>query len=138
MNSWTHWLLWADRERIRAMSENFRGEGARLDTDDVLIGLACLTGLALAGWALARYVAFRERARRVYSPRGLFDQLCQAHGLDRASCKALLRLAQQEQLEHPARLFLEPDRFDRPSAAIAESRDSYKQLQRRIFGEPGA
>ncbi len=135
MNNWTQGLLLADRQRMSALGENFRGESSQLSTNEWLLALAGLGLVLLALWGLARHIAQRGRARRLYSPRGLFDQLCQAHGLDRASAKMLWRLSQQEQLEHPARLFLEPERFDRLSDAISESRDAYKQLQRRIFGE---
>ena len=136
MNDWTSWLLWADRDKFRALGENFRGENARLDAHDVLLGLAVLTGVVVALWLLSQYVARREHARRTYSLRGLFNELCRAHNLDRAASKALWRLAQQEQLEHPARLFLEPERFDRESPLVAENREAYRKLQRQIFGEP--
>lgn len=137
MNDPLRWLLWADRGKLaRSMGENFRGENAQLDIADVWIGLAIVAVLAVALLLLSKYVARRERARRFYSPQGLFNQLCQAHGLDRSGCKALWRLARQEELEHPARLFLEPERFDRPSSVVDADREAYRQLRSRLFGEP--
>ena len=133
----TSWLLWADRGKLaRSMGENFRGENAQLDIVDVWIGLGVVTVLAVVVLVLSQYVARRERARRCYSPHGLFNQLCQAHGLDRSACKALWRLARQDELEHPARLFLEPERFDRPSAVVDADREAYRQLRGKLFGEP--
>lgn len=134
MNDWTSWLLWADREKFRYLGEGFRGEHAQLEAWDMLLGLICVLGGLLALWGLSKFVARRERAARVYSPDGLFRQLCKAHALDRASSRALMRLAVQEQLEHPARLFLEPERFDRSSPLVDGQRPLYQQLQRRIFG----
>jgi hypothetical protein len=135
----TRWLLWADRGKLaRSMGENFRGENAQLDITDVTIGLSILAVLAVVVLLLSRFMAKRELARQSYSPRDLFHQLCHAHSLDRAACKALLRLAQQEELEHPARLFLEPERFNRPGAATDAEGNVYRQLRNKLFGEPEA
>jgi hypothetical protein len=134
MNDLSGWLLWGDRGKLaRSMGENFRGENAQLDIVDVTIGLAIVTGLAMALLVLSKYVARRERARRTFSPRDLFKQLCQAHQLERSECKALWRLAQQDQLEHPARLFLEPERFDRPGTAVDADRETYRRLRSKLF-----
>jgi hypothetical protein len=139
MSDWTSWLLWADREKFRQMGEGFRGEHAKIEMSEVLIALACLTAVIIALWLLSVYLARRERFRRTYSPRGLFNDLCQAHGLDRTGRTALWRLAREQQLEHPARLFLEPERFDEPSAAADEQGQTYRQLKLKLFtGEPGA
>ena len=134
MSNWTRWHLLADREKFRYMGENFRGEQARVDTHDVLLALLCLAALVFALWLLSAYVARREKARRTYSPRGLFQRLCQAHGLDRASRKKLWQLAQQERLEHPAQLFLEPERFTKPSPLISRDAETYRALMRQLFG----
>ena len=128
MNDWNSWLLLADRDKFRHMGEGFRGEHAQVGTGEILIALACLCGLIAGLWALSRYVARREHSRRTNSPRGLFHELCQAHGLDRSGRSALWRLSRKQELEHPARLFLEPERFDRTG-------DPYRQLRSKLFGE---
>jgi hypothetical protein len=135
MNDWTSWLLWADRDKFRHMGEGFRGENAQVETSEILIALVCLAGLIIALWVLSSYVARRERSKRTYSPRGLFHQLCQAHGLDRAGRTALWRLSKKQQLEHPARLFLEPERFEEPSVGTGHEGETYRQLKLKLFAE---
>jgi hypothetical protein len=136
MNDPLRWLLWADRGKLaRSMGENFRGENAQLDIVDVWIGLAVVTAVAVVLLLVSKFVARRQSTKRSFSPPGLFNQLCQAHALDRAATKALWRLARQDELEHPARLFLEPERFDRPSPVIEADRETYRQLKSRLFGE---
>ncbi len=136
MNDWTSWLLWADRDlKFRHMGEGFRGEHAQVETGEILIALVCLAGLIVALCLLSRYVARRERSKRTYSPRGLFNELCQAHGVDRAGRTALWRLSKEQQLEHPARLFLEPERFEEASSTTGTDGETYRHLKLRLFGE---
>ena len=131
MNKLTSWLLWADRDKFHQMGDNFRGEHAQVDTNEILIALLCLSCVVIALWLLSQYVARRERSKRLYSPWRLFKELCQAHGLDRSHRQALKRLARQQQLEHPARLFLEPERFEQ--AASTQERELYLQLKSKLF-----
>jgi hypothetical protein len=135
MSNCTTWLLWAQQDKFRSLGANFRGEHARIDMSEIVIGLTCLTAAIIAFWLLGAYLARRERFRRTYNPRGLFHELCHAHGLDRAGRTALWQLARQQELEHPARLFLEPERFDEPSRAPDEQGETYRRLRLKIFDE---
>ena len=104
-------LLLADFEVVRNMGHRFHGKNAQLHWNDLFMLLAIVLALAAAAWFLTR-VARRERRRRTNSPRGLFQELCQAHQLDRQSRNLLWQLAKHQELSHPARVFLDPERFE--------------------------
>ncbi|HEX4149514.1 MAG TPA: hypothetical protein VHY20_11020 [Pirellulales bacterium] len=103
-------VLLADFEVVRNMGHRFQGKNAQLHLDDLFMLLAIVLAVVVAGWFLSR-VAQRERRRRTNSPRALFQELCQAHQLDRRSRKLLWRLAKHQELGHPASLFIDPRRF---------------------------
>ena len=103
-------VLLADFEVVRNMGNRFHGKNAQLHMDDLFMLLAIVSAVVLVGWLLSRF-ARHERRRRTNSPRTLFQELCQAHQLDRQSRKLLLRLAKHQELIHPASLFIDPRRF---------------------------
>jgi hypothetical protein len=135
------WLL-AQRERstLESLGSNFRGENAKLEASDLLLGLAILGALAVGGYAASRLARRGERLRIVNDPRSLFKSLCKAHRLDRRARSVLRRLAAQQQLlqtDRAALLFVEPDRFSperlkdwppQEAALVAE-------LRARLFGQ---
>jgi hypothetical protein len=106
-----HGVLLADFEVVRNMSHRFHGKNAQLHWNDLFMLLAIVLALAVAAWFLTR-VTRRERHRRTNSPRGLFQELCQAHQLDRQSRNLLWQLAKHQELTHPACLFLDPGKFE--------------------------
>jgi hypothetical protein len=103
-------VLLADFEVVRNMGHRFQGKNAQLHMDDLFMLLAIVVAVIVAGWLLSR-VARRERKRRTNSPKTLFQELCQAHQLDRQSRNLLKRLAKHQALVHPASLFIDPRRF---------------------------
>lgn len=135
MSEWMPLVLLAQHDRIRALGENFRGEHARVSTHEVLLGLALLACGVVGLWMLSQHLARREKALRLYSPRRLFKQLCDAHGLPRAARKTLKRLAHVHELENPARLFLEPERFDISEGQSVQQQEAYRALKRKLFGD---
>ncbi len=94
------------------MSNHFRGERARWGIDDYVVAALLVAAVAIAVWILSRQAALLERRRHTNSPRALFRQLCRAHGLKFGNRRLLWQLARYHRLEHPARLFVEPDRFE--------------------------
>ncbi len=128
----------ADIEVFRSMGNRFNPRRVRLDSHDLLIWLAIAAGVALAIFVLSTLLSRQERIRRYSSPRGLFRALCRAHELARGERRLLKRLARHHQLSHPARLFLEIERFD-PGVLGPELQahaEQFAALRDRLFAEP--
>jgi hypothetical protein len=127
-------ILLAQQGRIADMGRNFRGSNAQLSRDDLLIfsigilAVACLL-------ALLRRLAQGAPRRPVNSPRRLFRDLCRLHGLDRGSRLLLVRLARYQKLDHPGRLFVEPERFEPGNLGpLASKQQRYREIRERLFG----
>jgi len=118
------------------MSHRFHGKNAELHWNDLFMLLAIVVALAAAAWCLTR-VARRERHRRTNSPRGLFQELCRGHQLDRQSRNLLGWLVKHHDLSQPASLFLDPTRFD-PSqlpALLPAQAERLAKLREQLFSE---
>lgn len=71
--------------------------------------------VAVAGagaFVVYRCHKWRERWKRE-SPNALFYEICDAHKIDAHCRKKLIRLAEENGLEHPALLFLSPGIWER-------------------------
>jgi hypothetical protein len=104
--------------------------------DPTTLALFACSLLALLALVLlvGRWVAAR-RAHGYYSERGLFRELCRAHGLDWASARLLRRLAAYHRLPQPAQLFLDPSYFqaDRLDGALRECGERISRIGQVIF-----
>ncbi len=71
------------------------------------------------------------------NPWALFRSLCKAHGLRRSSRRMLKQLAHWQRLEHPSRLFVEPERFETVnlSPTLQSQTSAIHALRDRIFGD---
>ena len=135
INQFAWQVLLAAGTRWRSMGGGLRGRRARLDSGDLVIFLAILAGVVLAVYLLSRFLAYKDGRKSFNSPRALFRALAKAHNLDRASRRLLRRVARWQRLAHPARLFLEPTRFD-PSNLSPQLRERITEIQTlrdRIF-----
>ena len=124
-------LLLAEH-RVVYMARHFRQGGSEVQPRDFMALATILLSAVLAIWLLSR-VANRQHRR--YNPRLLFTQLCDAHKLDWYSRWLLHRLARAGGLDHPARLFLEPEWFDRSylKGRLAKQAVRVERLRDRIF-----
>jgi hypothetical protein len=89
----------------------------------------------LAGLLVTLLVARRITARHspgYHSPKALFRELCRVHRLDGKSRRALMRLAQQQGVDPPTLVFLEPDRFPSRATTAPDPLSSVKQV---LFAE---
>ncbi len=135
MNSLTLQLvLLAEKGRFSDMGRQFRTASESSNYLHLLILFAVLVGLGLAIW-LAMQILQRKNRKHYHSPRALFGELCQTHDLSRAEQQLLRRLASTHALEQPARLFLEPQRFDPISAGdlSADDRQQIVSLRSKLF-----
>ena len=94
------------------LGSKLHGRRARWETSDVLIWTAVAIAIVLGIWMLARLAARQDESRRINNPWALFRSLAKAHGLNRTSRRILKQLAHWQRLEHPGRLFVEPERFE--------------------------
>src|SRR5262245_57072401 len=106
------WFLLADTNRFRSMGSGFRDQKDHPLSYDFLLGILILLSIVVFIWILSRFLSRQERIRRHFSPKALFQALCNAHGLEPSQRRLLKRLARHHGLAQPARIFLEPDRFD--------------------------
>ncbi len=131
------WLL-GEASDFSALGRKFRGDNARLGWSDLIAVLAIIAAIALLFWFLKRTSSGIGRTRNRNSPRQLFKQLCRAHSLTAANGRLLRRLARSQGLAHPARVFVEPHRFDpqrlKPSMRKDESR--LNELRGKLFASP--
>lgn len=106
------------------------------DTGAIVVSLA-LVGLLVA---FALWLKFYGRAQKRVSynkPKALFGALCRAHRLVYAERRLLKSLARGHKLKQPARLFLEPARFDVESLGgrWRKRQPRLVALRGRLFGE---
>lgn len=129
-------LLLADRSEIfRDMGSGFREKRESFQPTDLLWWLLAAALIAAAFVSLAAFLSRQDKHRLFNSPRALFNALCKAHKLDRSSRNLLKQLATAQEMAIPARLFLEPDRFEPAQipAALQNCQPQYAQLKERLF-----
>jgi len=129
-------LLVGQADRLQSMGNRFRGRSAEFNSDDLVTGLILVAAVALAVFILARLRARQEKRGTYNNPWALFRELCKAHQLDRASCRLLRELARSQRLDQPARLFLEPERYEpsQLSPQLAKQVEALRELRDRLIG----
>ncbi len=122
-----------------ALGSGFRGDRARFDTSEQLQLLGLLVVVVVGGWVLSRLLARQETLRRTNSPRGLFQELCQAHHLGWRDRLLLSRLAQARGATQAAEVFVRPALFagDLP-ASLQRHRARLEELAAVLFTWPDA
>ncbi len=140
MNLSTWWLngvLFAvDFESFfKGLGSEFRGRNARLGWQDGAIVLGIIAVVAVAVFALSKYLQKQERGERIFHPWKLFNELCRAHNIDFKGRLALRQLAKSLELDHPVKLFLDQTILDRgvKLPAMAKCRERLEQIQLRLF-----
>ncbi len=130
------YILLAEHARGESFRDGFRGRGTA-GHDDVLLGLLIVAALVAGMWALSRLVGVRRQRRGYNSPWRLFWALCKAHRLNWSDSWLLRRVARDQGLRDPGRLFLEIQRWEKkdlgPRFALEYPR--LKALRDQIFGE---
>ncbi len=105
-------IVLAQQSRWRSLGRGVRGKSSNFDTGDIVIALSVLAGIAVAIWLLANLLDRNDRRRRYNRPRALFRDLCRVHDLNYGRRRLLRQIARWQRLRQPARLFLEPERFE--------------------------
>jgi hypothetical protein len=103
------------------------------------VTIAILVALAGGAALLAAYagvIVFRRyRHARQHGPKGLFIELCRAHGISWRERWLLWNTARQFRLEPPAMIFLDSQQFAAAATAAAKphERESLQRLHARLF-----
>jgi hypothetical protein len=109
-------VVFAERNGVDAlasrMADGFRSGHGRLDSGRLAAILLSGAAVVLVVWLLSYFSDGRRRPVAYHSPWKLFLSLGKAHRLTSRELWLLWRLARWHELEDPARLFLEPERFD--------------------------
>jgi hypothetical protein len=89
---------------------------------------------------IGRYIRRFEYLKSYDSPPELFRELCRAHGLSWSTRRLLKRLAAEWQMSSPARLFVEPDRFNAACLPAEwqepENAEQLDRLSKKLFDTP--
>ena len=132
-----HGILLAQQNRLDEIAAGLRGRRTRFDTQDIIIFLLVVVGIAVAAWGLSYLLRVEERRRGHARPLRLFLSLCKAHRLRWSEQWLLWRVARAQRLRDPARLFLEPQRLE----AVGRGRSfqtrqaQFRQIRDRLFGQ---
>ena len=130
-------ILLGESEQMDRMMQAFRAIRKDTATSEAWLGLiifmAVLTVLAL----LTFISHWRQRQRKIFSPRKLFFEICRAHRLKWSERRLLWRLARSQKLEDPAVIFLTPECFDiaRLTVDIRPQAEDLRELRGRLFAE---
>ncbi len=127
-------LLLANRSRLENLSREFQQGLSPEGCKQLILFLTVLAAASLLFWGLARWME-RRHGLGANRPLGLFLSLSKAHRLGWSDRWLLWRLARSHRLRAPARLFLEPERFEASRLPLAMRRHAARleALQERLF-----
>ena len=130
-------IVFAARSRLESLGSGFRGRHARIETEHIIAGAIVVCGIVLGLWLLSYIMSFQEDRRGYSSPKRLFISLCRAHELRWSQWWLLWRVARRQRLRDPARLFLEPERFEpsRLGASLCGRANDLLRLRQKLFAD---
>jgi hypothetical protein len=121
---------------VENLGSGFRG--AKGTPDWITLVLVVVVVAAALGivWLVSRHLRIKE-AGGYHNHCGLFRELCRAHGIGWTDQRLLALVARQQGVVVPARLFVEPDRFDPECMQDLqqEQRDRVAALRETLFDE---
>ena len=119
------------------ITDSFQARDTGVDTAQIVIGLAVLITIIVALWFVSRAMERRARGGHFDSSLRLFLSLAKAHDLSWSDRWLLWRLARSYQLQEPARLFLEPERFEAANLpdSLHVNNNRLNLIAKRIFAE---
>ena len=127
-------LLLASRSRLENLQREFQQGLSAAGCQQLALFLVAVGAAAMLFWGLAHWIE-RRHGLLANRPLGLFLSLSKAHHLSWSDRWLLWRLARSHRLRAPARLFLEPERFDvsRLSPALRRHAARLDGLETRLF-----
>lgn len=127
--------LFAQLDSLEGFVNALRDRRGRGDYGEILSSLMVLTIISVAVWLLARGFDRLCRRRSYSAPYRLLWSLSRAHRLRWSQWWLLRRIARQENMDDPARLFLEPEWLDpaRLGPEFANQGPQILVLRARLF-----
>ena len=126
-------LLLAERTQHASMGRRVRQ--STIDVQDLMLCAAWLAAGALIVYGVMFIRSWRSRYHATHAS-GVFRELCRAHGLNWHDRRLLHALARAQQLETPAQLFVEPQRFAWEKAG-SSLQQRIAALRQRLFTKNG-
>lgn len=128
-------ILLAQQSPLENFAREFQGRQTRLESGYLLTGLLILLSILLAIWLLSRLMERFDGRRPVDSSTMLFLSLCKAHRLRWWEWWLLFRVAREQKLSDPARLFLEPEWLESANlpAVLRPRSETLERLRRQLF-----
>ena len=125
-------LLLAEGARADQFVKGFReGTLHRTTSYDWMLFAAAGLAIALVVYAFDRF--YRIRSTTQPNDKWLFQDLCRAHNLNRASVRLLQRVARHARLKQLAEVFLRPELFRGQSAFSQRDQARLEQLRGQLF-----
>lgn len=130
-----HFLLLAQDDRVEFFTRGFQERDTAISIGHVLVGAGIAVGFIITLWLLSRLIERHQRSGPTNSRLRLFFSLCRAHELAWPDWWLLWRVGRQQRLRDPARLFLEPARFNPSnlSGALRPKAARLTAIGRKIF-----
>lgn len=133
--SWCSCLIFAQISRFDGLRDRFSGPRSRFKTEDAITAVAVMVGIAVVLYLVNRWHSRRSGKQSYNSPSAMFRELCEAHNLDRKTRQLLQQVARWQGLSQPARLFLEPERYELANLSPELARHSAElfELRSKLF-----
>ena len=134
-NLWLDCILLAQQSPLDNFAREFQGRETRLESGYLTTGILILVGILAACWLLSKVLDHYDGRRPVDSSLMLFITLCKAHRLRWLDWWFLWRVARDQRLDEPGRVFLEPERLDpaNVSPVLRLRSEQLAALARRLF-----
>lgn len=122
-------------ESFMYLGDRFRSENAAVGPVSVGVVTAVAIVIVTLIWLFTR-TRHPEQKRPINHPWKLMTELAQAHRLSSQQQRLLQRMVRHFSVEPPARIFLEPERFDQAiqEATFQSQTPRLAQLKERLFG----
>lgn len=106
------YVVLAQASPLEHIAREFQGRQTRVESGYLATGLLIVASVVVAVWILSKVLERYGGRRPIDSSTLLFLSLCRAHRLRWSERWLLWRIARDQRLKDPARLFLEPERLD--------------------------
>ena len=122
--------------RLANLGDRFRNGGGNFDWLTMLIVVVVMAIAIAVVWLVSQHLNKRETGG-YHNHRSLYRELCRAHQLGWRDRRLLALLAHKQGVVVPARLFVEPERFEPPRLeGLKESQQTrLAGLREYLFGE---
>ncbi len=119
---------------VENLGSGFRGNKGTPDWLTFVLVVVVVAAALGVVWMVSRHLSLKESGG-YHNHHGLFRELCRAHRLGWSDQRLLATVARQQGVAVPARMFVEPDRFeaDRLEDLTEEQRTRVAEIHETLF-----